>query len=348
MPQPEARQVKRRKSRSVLPNGLLLVVFAVTLSVVIGIASAQTTTTQSAPATVPASTVRQSGLVNAVGAERRYFELPGFGAVAYYVDARGTGRPLLLTTSINAAASAYEMKPVFDAYAGTRPVYVLEWPGFGSSDRPDIKYTPALMTSALRAMVQKIGVPVDVVALSLGSEFAARAAVNEPGIASVALISPSGIGLRRGSSQRAANDDGGVRLYSSLSRFGTPLFALIRSPLSIRYFLSRSFVGEPDPGLVAYSGLSSNQPGGKYAPLYFISGQLFTPGAYDTLYSKVTQPVLVIYDKDSFVSFERLAEFDARPNVSAARIVPSAGLPQFEKMPEVKAALDAFWAAPKP
>jgi pimeloyl-ACP methyl ester carboxylesterase len=343
MSQPRARQVKRRKSRSVLPNGLLLVVFAVSLSVIIGFASAQ-----SAPAAAPVSTVRQSALVNAVNAERRYFELPGFGAVAYYVDPRGTGRPLLLTSSINAAASAYEMKPVFDTYAGTRPVYVLEWPGFGSSDRPDTRYTADLMTRALSAMVQKIGVPVDLVALSLGSEFAARSALSEPGIASVALISPSGMGLRRGGSQRAANDDGGVKLYGNLSRFGTPLFALIRSPLSIRYFLSRSFVGEPDPGLVAYSGLSSNQPGGKYAPLYFISGQLFTPGAYDTLYSKVTQPVLVIYDKDNFVTFERLAEFDALPNVSAARIVPSAGLPQFEKLAEVKAALDSFWAAPTP
>ena len=79
----------------------------------------------------------------------------------------------MLAHSVNAAASAYEMKPLWDAYAGTRPVYALEWPGFGSSDRPDLRYTPELMTRALNALVAELGSEVDVVALSLGSEFAA-------------------------------------------------------------------------------------------------------------------------------------------------------------------------------
>ena len=160
---------------------------------------AQTTSAQAVPAQVATST-----LANAFSADRLSFQLEGFGKVAYYADTSGTGRPLVLVTSVNAAASAYEMRPLFLAYRGTRPVYVLEWPGFGSSDRPDIRYTPALMTSALLQLVKVVGVDVDVVALSLGSEFAARAAAQEPRIRSLALLSPTGLSEVKTPAQYAA------------------------------------------------------------------------------------------------------------------------------------------------
>lgn len=322
--------------------GLWLAVTALGLSLSVGRAAADEASSGSADSFTLA-TFRQRALTNAISAERRYLDLPGFGAVAYYLDTRGSGRPLVLTTSINAAASAYEMKPLFDTYAGTRPIYVLEWPGFGSSDRPDTQYTPELMTRALTSLVAKIGQDVDVVSLSLGSEFAARAALSEPRIKSLALISPSGLGSARGGTQRARDEDGGKQLYQRLRNFGTPLFALIKSPPSVLYFLNQSFVGPVDDGLMRYSLLSADQEGGKYAPLFFISGRLFTPDAYDKLYSKLTIPVLVLYDKDNYVNFDRLPEFEAKDNVSATRIVPSQGLPQFEKLDETKSALDRFW-----
>ena len=79
--------------------------------------------------------------------------------------------------------------------------------------------------------------------------------------------------------------------------------------------------------------------------MYFISGQLFTPDAYAELYSRLTIPALVLYDQDAFVSFDRLSLFTAQPGVQAVRIPETDGLPQFEKLPDVRAALDAFWAA---
>ena len=81
----------------------------------------------------------------------------------------------------------------------------------------------------------------------------------------------------------------------------------------------------------ATASRAPTQPGGKYAPLYFISGQLFTRDAFETLYSKLTIPVLVLYDKDNYVNFDRLPDFTAKPQVRAVRIVPSQGLPQFEQ-----------------
>lgn len=281
----------------------------------------------------------------AVPGERRALLLPGFGTVGVYADLRGTGRPLILTSSVNAAASAYEMKPLWEAYAGTRPVYALEWPGFGSSDRPDIRYTRELMTSALNALVAQIGTDVDVVSLSLGSEFAARAALSEPRIRTLALLSPSGLGAPRAGTQTASAEDGGTRLYRTLSAVGSPLYATLRLRPVIESFLDRSFRGPVDQGLVDYGYDTARQPGAKYAPLYFVGGGLFTPDAYGELYSKLTIPTLVLYDRDAFVGFDRLPLFTAQPGVQAVRIADTDGLPHFEKPDEVRAALDAFWGA---
>ncbi|WP_291423381.1 alpha/beta hydrolase [Deinococcus sp.] len=292
----------------------------------------------------PAQTARPGAdgylLRPALSGERRSLNLPGFGKIVYYADSRGTGRPLVLAHSINAAGSAYEMKPLWDTYVGTRPVYALEFPGFGSSERRDVQYTPELMTSALRALVAELGTDVDMVSLSLGSEFAARAALSEPRIKSLALLSPSGFSQPRGSSQSANSSE----RYNRLSAIGSPLYAALRTRPSIHYFLSRSFRG-PVPGdLIDYAMETTRQPGAKYAPLHFVSGRLFTPDAYGDLYSKLTTPTLVLYDQDGFVSFERLPQFAQQPNATVVRIPDTDGLAHWEKMSETKAALDAFWA----
>ncbi|MFC4638447.1 alpha/beta fold hydrolase [Deinococcus hohokamensis] len=278
----------------------------------------------------------------ALDGERRTLQLPDFGRVVYYADPRGQGRPLVLTHSVNAAASAYEVRPLWNVYAGTRPVYALEWPGFGSSGRPDVRYTPALMAQALSALVEQLNTPVDVVALSLGSEFAARVALEDPRVRSLSLISPSGFGSPRGASQQAGQQDSET-LYRRLRNVGDVLYGALRTRPSLQYFLSRSFRG-PVPGdVVDYAADTSRQPGAKYAPLAFISGGLFHPDAYEALYRPLNTPALVLYDQDAFVSFDRLPLFAQKANATVQRIAGTDGLPHFEKLADVKAALDAFW-----
>lgn len=280
----------------------------------------------------------------AVQAERRSLELPGFGKVSYYASPQGTGRPLILAHAVNAAGSAYEMKPVWDMFVGSRPLYALEWPGFGSSDRPDTEYTPDLMSRALQALVSQLGSEVDVVALSLGSEFAARAALAEPRIRTLALISPSGFGVPTGSSQEAAEQDGGNSLYGFLNAIGDPLFGLLSTRFLLEFFLDRSFRGSVPVDALDYAQETTRQPGAKFAPIYFVSGRLFTRNAYVLLYDKLTIPVLVLFDQDGFVSFDSLPTFAQKSNVNVVRIPETDGLPHFEKPSAVKAALNAFWS----
>lgn len=117
-------------------------------------------------------------LPDAINAERRTFISPASGMLSYYADRKAAGRPLVLIHSINAAASAYEMKPIFEQYRGIRPVYALDLPGFGFSDQSNRVYSPRLYANAIIDFLQTQvkGGAADVIALSLGSEFAAMAA----------------------------------------------------------------------------------------------------------------------------------------------------------------------------
>jgi pimeloyl-ACP methyl ester carboxylesterase len=271
------------------------------------------------------------------------------GRVSYYANVSGNGRPLVLIHSVNAAASAFEMQPLFAHYEGRRPVYALELPGFGFSERAKRAYTPGLYAAAigefLRTVVEE---PADVVALSLGSEFAARAALNEPGrFHSLALISPSGLGKDGGSTVTPTTEPAASsRTYRLLSfpLWGRGLFDLIATRGSIHYFLQRSFTGEVPQALEDYAYASSHQPGAEHAPLAFISGELFTRGATATLYSRLSLPVLVLYDQDAYVGFDALPGLMRRQaNWRAVRIAPTRGLPHWEQLDATTAALDAFW-----
>src|SRR5690606_13097347 len=111
----------------------------------------------------------------AIDSDLFFYRDPQAGLLYYYADRQQEGRPLVLVHSINAGASAYEMRPIFERYRRQRPVYALDLPGFGFSERTDRAYSPALYEQAIsNFLANVVGGPADVVALSLGSEFAAR------------------------------------------------------------------------------------------------------------------------------------------------------------------------------
>jgi pimeloyl-ACP methyl ester carboxylesterase len=305
-------------------------------------------------------------LPKAIDAERQEFSSQRTGKLSYYVDRQAAGRqeadrPLVLVHSVNAAASAYEMRPLFDHYREQRPVFALDLPGFGFSDRPARSYDPLLYEDAVTDLLaSQVGEPADVVALSLGCEFAARATLRQPELFhSLAMISPTGFGLPRttrsspiGSlrSQRAraqgrawGSSDNLYTLFS-LPLWGRPLFDLIATRRSIQFFLQKSLVGPVPAALVDYAYATAHQPGAEHAPLHFISGKLFTPAVMRTVYELVNTPTLVIYDRDGFTSFNALPDLlEKNHHWHAVHLTPSFGLPQFEKLTETTQELNVFW-----
>jgi len=269
------------------------------------------------------------------------------GRLAYYIDTPSAdpaagGPPLLLLHSINAAPSAYEMKPLFEQYRGRRPVYALELPGFGHSERRDRRYDAQLFADAISGFIDAvIGTPTDVIALSTSAEFAARASLATDRIRSLVLLSPTGLRDR---------DPPGPTAQRRLLRFfqlpgvGAGLYRALTVKPSVRYFLNMGFTGKAPEDLVDYAHRTTQQPGARHAPFYFLSMQLFTADAVNALYRQVSVPVLVLYDDDPNISFERLPELlDACPNWRAERIEPTLGLPHWEQPVATQAAMDAFW-----
>lgn len=231
-------------------------------------------------------------------------------------DAASPGAtPLLLIHSVNAAASAAELRPVYELAAATRPVMALELPGFGSSDRPPLAYTPELMTQAILAAVaawRRLGVdqPVDLLAVSLSCEFAARAALRQPELfRSLSLVSPTGLESRHRERYEGGRTHDRPWLRALLERgpWSNALFRLLTSERSMRYFLRRTWgSSQIDETLLAYNRLSVRAPGARHAPYAFIGGALFTRGVAQ-LYERLTQPVWLTHGRDgAFNRFEGL------------------------------------------
>jgi pimeloyl-ACP methyl ester carboxylesterase len=223
--------------------------------------------------------------------------------------------PLLLVHSINASASAAEVKPLFDRYGTRRPTLALELPGFGTSQRGRLPYSPQMMVqSVLRAALhfRTLGFaqPIDVLAISLSCEFVAMAALEQPSwFRSVALVSPTGL-----ESGREEHFDNGRTKDKPWLRglidapIGEPLFRLLTTQASMRWFLERTW-GSPviDEALLTYGHVSARRPGARHAPAAFIGGALFTQGIAER-YALVAPPVWLAHGvRGEFADFGGLS-----------------------------------------
>jgi pimeloyl-ACP methyl ester carboxylesterase len=279
-------------------------------------------------------------------------ELP-FGRAAYYAGGTAEGAPLLLLHSVNASANSYETKPLFDHYAETRPVYALELPGFGFSDRPDRIYTPRLMTDAIMAMVEEIRrrhghFPIDVIALSLSCEFLARAAADHPTFfRTLGLISPTGFETKRDrqGAEGATFGRASTRDIVSFPLWGRPLFDVLTSRPSMRFFLEKTWGSKRiDDGLLDYSYVSAHQDGAEHAPFSFLTGYLFSTDAL-TCYKELTVPVWMCHGiRGDFVNFSRKVDVVGKPNWTV-EVFPTGALPHFERLAAVVASYGAFLGA---
>lgn len=283
-------------------------------------------------------------LAEAVNAARDQIHTQQAGRIAYYHDQRGADRPLLLVHSINAAPSTYEVKPLFERYAGQRPVFSIELPGFGHSERTARNYSPELYANAIRAVLEQvIQAPTDIVALSLSAEFCARATLESaPSVASLTLISPTGFSRRALPAPQFARIT--QRLLSA-RLWGEPLYRLLTSRKSIRYYLGKSFNAAPPEDVINYGYATSHQPGAQHAPLAFLSTGLFTRDALEKLYTRLTGlPVLVIADRDPYVTFDLLnGLLESNSNWQCQSLGPHRGLPHWDQPAKTVEALDQFW-----
>ncbi len=312
--------------------------------------------TQRIPALAGANGASMSALPPALAGERRELDTQAAGRLSWYQDSppdvAATARPLVLLHSVNAAGSAFEVKPLYDHYRRERPVIALDLPGFGFSERSRRPYTPRLMTDAIHALLREVrresgGVAVDAIALSLSAEFLARAATETPdAFRSLGLVSPTGFNRRALRDGPAGSTLGRPLLHSVVGApaLGRGLFGLLTRRRVIRYFLRRTW-GSPriDDELLDYDEVLTHQPGAEHAPLRFLCGFLFS-GDSGALYRALAMPVWVVHGvRGDFVEYTGLRHFEASPNWTL-EVLPTGALPHFECLPEFVRRYDA-WSA---
>jgi hypothetical protein len=116
----------------------------------------------------------------------------------------------------------------------------------------------------------------------------------------------------------------------------------------IRYFLERTWGGpDIDEELWAYDVLTTRQPGARHAPLYFLSGELFSADV-NRLYDALNLPVWMSHGvRGDFVDYRGAKVLLDRDNWRL-EVFQTGAIPYFEVPDTFFSAFDRFLADPPP
>ncbi len=207
------------------------------------------------------------------------------------------------------------------------------------------------MTDAVHAMALAIAarhgdVPIDVVGVSLGCEFVARAAAERPAaFRSIVLVSATGLDRSAPLEGPPGSTRGKGWLLAALGRapWSGAVFRGLTRPGVIRWFLEKTWGSKDiDEGLLAYDVATTRQPGASRAPFFFVSGYLFSADI-GRVYRALRAPVLLVHGTRGDFTDYRYAPVLAREAGWTVRAMPAGALPYFEDLAGF-AAIHASWA----
>lgn len=211
---------------------------------------------------------------------------------------RGRGEPVLLLHGIYAGASANEWRHTVDSLAERYTVFTVDLIGFGRSDRPRLRYTPAFYQAFLGDIMNRLGRgPLAVVASSLSAAHIVALAARDPRhVAALALIEPTGLGQLTGPPTTAQS---ATQLLLEAPLVGTSAYNALTSPASVRHYLEDVYADDrlvTDELVEAYVH-NARQPGGKYAVAAFVGGQLNVDIRQSL--RRVRQPMLLLWGEQA-------------------------------------------------
>jgi pimeloyl-ACP methyl ester carboxylesterase len=251
--------------------------------------------------------------------------------VYYETGGAETGKALVFVHGIGAGNSSHLYRRNTEVLAKGYRIYAFDFPGFGRSGARAMRYTNDLYTGVLKDFLREVvREPAAIVAGSLGSDYAIRAAVEEPAlITRLLLANPSGYGEVNG-----PPDPGRYDLFAK-SFVGDVTFSLLRTDLGLNFFLwysvylDRSLVTPEVTAL--YSG-NLQGPDKQYAPFSFFAGFLSQP--VRDLWPRTTQPTLLVWGSDDvFTPLERGKAMVADRAVELV-VLPARAIPYDERATE--------------
>jgi pimeloyl-ACP methyl ester carboxylesterase len=250
----------------------------------------------------------------------------------------GSGRPVLLIHSINAAASAFEMRGPFAGLQDRAAVHALDLLGYGNSDRPPRRYRADDYIDLIGDHLARINAPTTLIASSLGAAYAVAAAARWPErVNALVLACPTGL------EQLAERP--GIPAYVAYqilrSPFGKLLFRALTSRAGTRYFLrDQAYARKESITPETHDGFyyTCRRPGAYYAPICFLTGLLNCD--VRAAFPRLHQPILLVWGKQATTTPVRRAEAFQQANPRARlAVIDNASLLVQDERPEEFCAL---------
>lgn len=261
----------------------------------------------------------------------------------------GSGTPIVLLHSFNAVASTFEMKPIADHYAETtdRPLYAIDWLGFGRSARPNCTYAPSHYGEQLyHVLTDWTDAPADLIGLSLGCEYAAWMGLQAaPQVRRLALLSPTGLSAPRGPSRMGRL---ALSMAGPTGLFELAFYRLTRRPTLRTYYEEQVFLDAEavSDALLDYAEATAQVNGAPYAPRRFVDGSLYLDNVSHEIYGRLYRPTLLLTPSmpgPTVQSFDLLPSLmDQNDRNLSHETVPGGLMPQWETPAPLFVALDDF------
>jgi pimeloyl-ACP methyl ester carboxylesterase len=256
------------------------------------------------------------------------------GGDVFYTH-RGAGRPMLLLHSHNAAASSYEVRRAFEAFAPGYRVFAPDLPGYGLSERRPREYFGSTYVRFIHDFVHDvIGEPAIIVAASVTASQALVAAAEDPqSFSHVIAVAPTGLTPERASAPAPVRALGA---FVRLPVWGSALFNAITSKAYIQRYLHEFVYFDQwnvTHEMVDYAWRTAHQENASYAPASFLNGNLWLD-ARDA-YAGLRVPVLVVWgEKDRINPYEGNAPLLSANPTAHVSVVTNAGAAPYDEQPE--------------
>ncbi|NCJ05798.1 alpha/beta fold hydrolase [Synechococcales cyanobacterium C] len=259
----------------------------------------------------------------------------------------GVGSPVILLPALSTVSTRQEFSGVAQRLvaAGFQGILV-DWPGFGESDRGDWGYTPAFYRQFILALLDELGAePVTLVAAGHGAGYALYAAQQLPNrVSQVAVVAPTWRGpfTAMGLPVPIAQ---GVQALVRSPLLGDGLYALNTLPDFLKFMYERHVFTDATrltPDFIAAKRMVTQKEGAKYGPAAFVTGGLDPVTCREdflALARSVSQPMLALLAEQAPPqSKAEMAALGTLPQVRSQWLPGSLGLHE-EFAPVVATAL---------
>jgi pimeloyl-ACP methyl ester carboxylesterase len=246
----------------------------------------------------------------------------------------GQGKPILLLPPLSTVSTRTEMAAIGQLLAPNYQVTLLDWLGFGDSDRPFINYEPAVYHQLLTDFIKNhFNLPIIIIAAGHSAGYALEMAHQHPEtITSIVLIAPTYKGpLRVMGIPTAIRTT--LKNLVNMPIIGHFLYYLNTTPYFLRLMYRRHVYTDESkltPQFITDKRKITQQTGARFAPVAFVTGTLDPKSTLEEflqLISSLKQPILtIIAEKAPPYSKKVMETIATLPNMESKSLLGTLGL----------------------